>query len=1290
MSTRQRKAGSPARLLLGLAVLLLGCMGAALFVVLGTDPGASDGPAADATAVIDGGFTDGEGNGQPAHSGRRTVSATGGAAENVAATLRGRLRAYRTREPVSGVSLTLTIPAETEGGEAIALVTQSDSTGTFRFTSLPPRAGCELAGLQEPFAPVALAGIDLEPLETRDLGTIWLDVPVDLPVEVLTLDGSPIAAADVSVFATAGGAAAQGGEEEGGGVAGVAATPTPTATATTDEAGRATVAGLLPGTYLVRASADGRGSASQDGIVVAPDATRTHVRLLLPTGHTLRGTVFDADDSPIAEARVIATPQQSARKAMDKVECVSSAEGAFELVGLAPGVHTLFLARADKPLVLAGTARIPDMTRLDIRLRPTAVLHGAVTDHDGQPIVDAQISYAPQGGVELTARTGTDGTYRLEDVPSGPSQYFRVRKDGYVPFPDPTAPQQGTGEALREGAEVRRDIVLEAGVAVTITVLAAGEGDPIEAATVSLRMAQLWGGGGKPWSATTGESGVAEFPGIVPGTYLVVIQASGWVQPSFPPNPQAVLQSPQAMPEAWRLEISEATTATYRLERGGSVSGKVTGPDGSPFAGALVTVPGAQSQIPVFSAEDGTFTVDAVPARRRATAVATAPDMPSSTSEPFSIEAGEEVKGIEIELATGARLSGRVRASDGRPLVGAYVRYVQGQMNERNPWGFQQFDRVERYPVAEDGTFEIPGVANGAYTVRADADDHLPGWDATVSVADAQDVAGIDIILDGGVELSGRVESQTGTPVAGALVNVNFSGTAQQRQWGFVGALSGQPQAQSDAEGRFTLPGLKPGNYTLWASAPGYSPAVVSDAATGSGEVVLKLGNAERIAGVVKGPDGKGLGGVPVQARSADQSRSNNRNQWWGGGGGNQVFTAPDGSFEMQDLLEGVYDLTVSANWIWGRDVNVKDTVKQGVRTGTDDVEILVEAGSTIEGHVLDEEDKPVTSGWVSATNETGGGNRGRWGGNQRWARMGSDGSFRIFGLEPGAHTIQAFGTFLSDPARGVATGSTDVELRVRTGHTIQGWLVDGQGLSIATGFNVQIRKKGVEEWAWSQVSQPGDGAFILAGLEDTAYDLKIQASPFAPVEIPNVVVGTDDLEVLLQMGEEITGSVVNARGDPISANIQAVQINVPAGGSPTHGSARGQRDGTFKIVGLVDGEYRLFVRDGNYAPAIVEPVRGGTTGLRITVEDGVTIAGTVKYADDSPVLNARLQLQTDDGTAIVWSRTGQDGTFTFQHVPSTGPFRITGAVWGGGQNVAIDHEGKVEPGATDVAIVVR
>jgi len=1284
--SERRTARNPANLIVGLALLLFCGMGGAVFVVLGSNEEPLETTASGALIAIENSGPEDTDAPATEGPGRRQVSASGGADADVAATLRGRVRAYRSREPVVGLTLTLNVPPAGERSEPLTLVAESDAKGVFRFSGLPPRGGYELNGLREPFAPVAISGIDLAPTEERDLGTIWLDVPVDLPVQVRGLDGTPVADATVAVFATAGGSAGEPDPSSSwvSRIAGLASTPAPTATATTDESGDAVVSGLLPGTYHVRATAEGRGPASKGGVRVAPDAAVVPLRLLLSKAYELTGTVRDAEDVPVAEALVIATPNGSRQPGMDKTQGETTEDGEYTISGLAPGIYTLYLARPEKPLVRAGTARIPDQHRVDLRLRPTATLLGAITDDEGAPIADAEVTYAPQGGAALLTRTGEDGVYRLEDVPSGASQYFRVRADGYVPYPDPTAPQQGTGESVREGAEIRRDVVLRAGVRVTVTVLAKDDDHPIEGAQVELRMSQIRGGGGQPWRATTDDDGVAEYPGIVPGTFLVVIKAPGFVQEAMPPWPQNVTRSPQAMPDAWRVTVTEAFAVPFRLVLGSSVSGVVRGPDGEPFAGARVSVTGARGQIPVFSDDEGKFTVDSVPVARRATATASAPQFTNSTSEPFAVPEGEPVKDIEIKLADGGTIKGRLRSSEGLPLEGAYVRYTRGKVQGRNPWSFRQFDRQTKHPVGPDGTFEITGVTAGAVTVRGDAEGHLPMWDSDVTVTAGQPTGGIDLILSPGTEISGRVDGPGGAPVAGALLNANYSGDSRSRQWGFVGALSGAPSTQSDREGRFTFRGLKPGNYSISGGAPGFAPAWVQTS-TGAGEILLSLGEAESISGVVKGPDGKAMGGVPVQARNTDKARGRNSYWWWGG---NRVFTAPDGSFEFVNLAKGAYDLTVSANWLWGRDVNVKDKTEMGVRSGRDDVEILVEAGTTIEGHVVDQDGEPITTGWVSAVAATGGRSRNRWG-NQRWAQLGSGGTFKISGLEPGAHTVSARGSFVADPAQGVATGTTDLEIRVRAGFVIKGWMVDINGLSVSTGSRIQIRKKGIEKWNWAQVYQPGDGGFILVGLEDGAYDLKIQANPYAPMELRDVVVGTEDLEIVLRKGHEISGVITSTDGSPIRARIQARQVNVPGGTTAANGTARCDQSGAFTIPGLADGEYRLTITASRHAPLIVEPVRGGTTELSLVMDAGVSVSGTVTFENGDPVVNARLYL-TDNGQQVSYARSQQDGTFTFSHVPVGGEFGLGGRVSVSGSNVSIFHEGTVASGATEVAVVVR
>ncbi len=1288
---KQRQKSSPGKILFGLGfVLLLGVI-AALFAVLGSDPGEGEGlfGAPDPADVAENGDdetdTDEDASGKKPRQPGKSASGTADAA--VAAAVRGVVRLYHNRLPVGGLQLSLTRTIGTgDGAETETLSATTGTDGVFRFDMLEPSGGYSLRGEQEPYAPLDVPGIALTPTETTDLGTLWLAIPVDMHVLVVTTQGVPVKDAVVHAYGTSSKLKAATDPAVVTQAEAIVSEIAPTADATTTEDGTAVIKGLRPGRYHVRASADSFGIAARKNVLVAPEKKSPPIQLILFPGHPLAGTVVDVEGAPVAGASVVAAPVLFGSAKFDKVIVATDEKGAYAMTGLAPGRYQMYLSRPETPVVLGQQIGIPDTKRYDFRLRPTATILGTVTAEGGEPIADAEVRYAAQGGRAITARTGEDGGYRIENVPPGPSQYFRVKAEGFVPFPDPSAPQQGSGESLREGGEIRRDIELLRGATVVVTVTTAADGKPVEGARATLHMAQMWGSGQGNQSASTDANGVANVTGLLPGPYILEVQSSGHVQPDLPIDFRNSLRKPNAMPPRWRIDVPREgrLEVAVPMVAGATVSGTVKTKDGEPVVGVEVTVTGARPLVPVFTDEAGAFTVGSVPAHRRATATAKPSDLPSATSEPFLVEAGKPVTEIEIELTAGGTIRGKVRSQEGGPLSGAVVRFRPGKLQGTNTWQFNQFNNAKMYPVKDDGSFEITGVTPGNVTVRADAEDHLPAWDNTVEVIQNQETGGIDLILKTSVRLSGRVESPDGRPVAGATVTANYMGTAQQRQWGFVAGLGGNPSAQTDDEGLFALRGLQPGKYRLNANAPGYTPAKWIEHETGAGDVILKLGMGERISGVVKDESGSPLGGIPVQAKQAGQG--NNRNPWGWGGGGPRVFTAGDGTFEFLDLAEGAYDLTVSAAWIWGREVNVEDTNKAGVRTGTDDLEIVVKAGHVIEGTVIDNDKKPVAVGWVYSQFQ-GANNQRNWA-NQRWAKLSADGTFRLAGLAPGTYTLTAYGDFMQTQKKGVSTGTDNVEVEVKRGITIRGTFIDEKGLAPSRTPNVQMRRPGEQNWQGKEMIVTGGGDFVITGLDEGNWDINFQAWGKAPVMLENIAAGTVGLEVRIVEGLEIAGVVVDASGSPLSGvRVDATQLNVPAGGRASNGNGRTNDKGEFSIKGLLDGEFRLFLRANNMAIKIVEPIAAGADGQRFVMDAGLPITGTVKTPDGTGT-QANLQLLLD-GQQLSWSRCDAQGNFTIQNAPSSGTFSIRVYASVDGKNYNFVHE-NVEAGAENVEITLK
>jgi len=1274
-----KRRGSAAKTLALLGLPLLVAVLAGLFMVFFADPadfaGDEDTAADQPIAGMDDPAADPEDDlpGE-AGSGRERAPKANPA---TAASVRGVVRLYRTKEPLAGLELRLDPEA---GAASYKAVTGKD--GAFQFPLVAPGAGYELHGHREPYAPIALTGIDLEPKGVFDVGTLWLDVPVDLDVIVQTLAGAPVEGASVGAFPS-GRTAGSGESDPGWGsqrdrrILSLTAQPKPVREALTDADGKAKLTGLLPGTYRIAAWKDGLALSSRNGVVLAPDAEIPPVRILLGTAHALVGSVLDAAGEPLEGATVVAVRGSSWNPGLDKWMAVTDAEGHYALVGLASGRITLFLAREGKPPIQVGSFGVPDTKRFDIHLRPGGTIHGTVTDEEGKPVPDAEVRTAIQNTWSpMSARTDAEGKYRLEDVPAGQLAYFTVQAADHMPHPDPTAPKNASGQSLREGAEMIRDVVLRKGLTASVTVLSERKLALVDA-EVQLYLAR---GGNRPFGARTDGTGKARVTGLIPGTYLVRIRAEGYVQDDMPRwYRQLLTKGPEAIPDAWRLSVGESegdAEATYQLTRGATVRGKVLDQGGTPVIGAKIDVTGAQSEFPVFTDGDGTFAVEAVAASGRAVATASIADQPGGASDPFIVPAGGEVNDVEIQLGEGATLSGSVRSQSGEPLTGAFVRWLPGRISGN--WAFQRFERAPKWPVDAQGRFHITGVSapeGQPVTVRADADGVRAAWDNQIQVTPGQETGGIELILPPSLTIEGRVESQAGAGVPGAMVSLS------SRNRNFVAGVGGMPTAQTDADGKFVLEGVSEGKFRIWAQAAEFASGTRVDAQGGADDVLITLAPGLTISGVVKDTEGNPVTGMPVSARKTDRRDDN---WWWWGG--SQAYTAPDGTFEMRGMAEGVYTLSVSARWQWGREVNAQDTTLAGVRAGRDDVEIVIEAGKIIEGRVVDNHEKPVTTGWVNANFE-GSNNRNNWR-DQRYATVRADGTFRIVGLKPGPYTLGVSGSFQYAIQKGVAAGSRDVEIVVEEALSIEGRVVDESGIGIGGGLSIRARAAGTDDWEWKNRFTPGDGVFIILALDAGAWDLEIRPNGMPPIVIPNVTAGTRDLTVTATEGVVMSGQVVDGSGKPIkSARVRASQIKVASGKTPANRSGRTDELGHFEIEGLATGEYSVIVTARGYAMGVYGPIQGNDSNAKFTIEVGQTVSGQVVDGSGNELPSTRMWLKNPEGTTVSSTNSANDGTFNFDNVPSGGSWTLELGRWENGEYRRHVHSGKVNSGAADLKI---
>lgn len=233
---------------------------------------------------------------------------------------------------------------------------------------------------------------------------IRLGAAATLDAEVALAGGGPLAGAEVALFA-------HGARE-------------PLTRAAAGRDGRATLAGLPPGVYDVRAAAPGASPALLAGVTLT-DGAHFPLRIALAGTGDLEGAVLDAAGRPLAGARVRIVQRGDGIVAAPPLEARSDFEGRFRIEGVEVG-RAEVVARQEGVLVGASRAvRIVAgrAARVDLSLAEPGILVGRVTEAGRVPPAGTTVvAVAMKGGPGTlqVARAVADagGGYRLV-LPAG-------------------------------------------------------------------------------------------------------------------------------------------------------------------------------------------------------------------------------------------------------------------------------------------------------------------------------------------------------------------------------------------------------------------------------------------------------------------------------------------------------------------------------------------------------------------------------------------------------------------------------------------------------------------------------------------------------------------------------------------------------------------------------------------------------------------------------------------------------------------------------------------------------
>ncbi|MCP3920313.1 MAG: carboxypeptidase regulatory-like domain-containing protein [bacterium] len=488
-----------------------------------------------------------------------------------------------------------------------------------------------------------------------------------------------------------------------------------------DERGHFELEGLQPAEWVIRVTAVGYGTPDEQKIKVPYSGGP--LRFTAPRSGSVSGVVVDPSGDPVHEARVLI--DHGSRTAA----ATTDREGKFDTTKIVPGwidVRATADGYGQTEPVRMQIAASGDVDNLRLALTPGAVirgeLHASVEEHEGRSISLRGKDDSNEFGQQRTnssVETDEDGRFEFTGLSAGT---YVVRLEQAFPR------GRGRGGAGRRSSwimrlanQVEAEVVLEVGAEEFVTL-----GEP--PATAVRVFGKITRG-----SESVGDAMVTCFPrgaeGNDPvgavfsddgGNYEMTLEESGEYRFMVgEPGSQASFYETVEEGEEQRIDFEIPT---------GSIVGKVTGPDGEPLEGVLVTLDDPDNDASMNQRSWLGRRTEATDAEGEYVFDDISPDVPyvlragasfgfNTATEGLSQHtqsdvklSGEETRRIDIELKRSGWIEGLVVDRSGTPVERAEIIAVDGA-------GVPISLRTQRSRA--NGTFRYDGLAPGNVTVYA-------------------------------------------------------------------------------------------------------------------------------------------------------------------------------------------------------------------------------------------------------------------------------------------------------------------------------------------------------------------------------------------------------------------------------------------------------------------------------------------------------------------------------------------------------------------------------------------
>lgn len=578
-----------------------------------------------------------------------------------------------------------------------------------------------------------------------------------------------------------------------------------------------------------------------------------------------------------------------------------------------------------------------------------------------------------------------------------------------------------------------------------------------------------------------------------------------------------------------------------------------------------------------------------------AAAVPAAPSVPPDDARRAVEPADRADVAGEPGAAPGATLRGRVTVADGEVPERLTVVLLRDALVP---------DVAEPEPYRIDlraGEFVLEGLEPGAGQVALVA----PGWAAARGRVwlEAGETAEVELALERGGGLRGRVVDAGGEPVAGAVVLSEIDTLAQVIHHDLGRAEPWMAASRTGEDGAFELPHLTPGEHVLRASRPGYAPSwspPVRVAAGATAELEIEVAPGGSVVGRVHHPDGRPWPGAIVVAAHIDLE-GRQRIMSYGLG-----VTDGAGRLEIHDLPPGAFAIVHVGDDEGGELASPNMRYVQ-VRAGeTTEVSFPEEReGRTrLHGRVLDERGEPVPGCGLSL--EPVGADADRRPEDWQAMRCDEEGRYEFPALVPGRYHVFIGHDFGNDMA---LHGTVDVGEWPEQAHDLHVATAGLEGLVRAedgapvpmTAVIVGIPDGEREGFAGKAVTDD-QGRYRFAYLPAGEYRLIAwpAASELALGVRDGVRVAplgrTTAEDLVLRPGGRLEVVASDARGDPV-VGARATLIDERGRALPADWLPAGDGAGRLRTPPLEPGRWSVSLAREGFEPATVEArVRAGET----------------------------------------------------------------------------------------------